>query len=747
MRIRILVAILGAITLASCGGSGKSGSSPAPAATITGYSVSPASASVTVGLTQNYVARANYSDGTSQAVSATWSSSNPAQATIDAATGVATGVAAGGPVTITAQIGGHSPTAQLMVNAPVLTTIVVNPGSATQPAGIAQQFTALGIWSDHSTQDITSQVSWDTSDHTLTAISPSGSATGLAPTSPAGVTVSASLGGLTGSATFIVSAATLTSVSAAPDLAVIPVGANQQFQAAGTFSDHTTADITSLVNWTSSSLPVATVGLNTGLAVGISPGSANIDAAFPGASSDSSSLMVLNAALVGISVLPHSSSIAVGGQQQFSVLGTYTDGSTQDITASAAWSSSDLGIASISATGLAIPVAPGVTDITANFGGFSDTANLTVTAAHLTAIAVTPAIPTVGIRATVPFTATGQFDDGSTEDLTNEVTWTSSNASVATISAAGVATTTGMGQATIAAALNGISGSTRLTVTAATLLRIFILPANLDPTTLGPSPAQPALTMPMHSTQQLIAVGFYTDHTFRTLAGVNWGSSKPSIAIVTGSGLLRSKNKAQTAVITVKWNGNSATANLSVSSLQVKTLAITPVNPTVAAGTGLQFTAQATLTNGTAQDVTNAVRWTTSNYQQAVVSRSGFASAVSAGTPTITATFYNADGTTTTAATTLTISAAHLTGLSVQPASGNGTIALGTSQQFIATGAFDDGSSQDLTALTSWSSSDIGVAVMSKLKGLAVSAGQGTATIHGSFGGQAGSSQLTVTAP
>src|SRR5207245_10104183 len=60
------------------------------------------------------------------------------------------------------------------------------------------------------------------------------------------------------------------------------------------------------------------------------------------------------------------------------------------------------------------------------------------TAATLVSIAVTPANPSIAKGTTQPFTATGTYSDASTQNLTNTVTWTSSNGSVATITAAGV---------------------------------------------------------------------------------------------------------------------------------------------------------------------------------------------------------------------------------------------------------------------------------------------------------------------
>jgi hypothetical protein len=88
----------------------------------------------------------------------------------------------------------------------------------------------------------------------------------------------------------------------------------------------------------------------------------------------------------------------------------------------------------------------------------------------LSSISVTPATPTAQlISATLQFTATGSYSDGSTRNISSSVTWGSSSSSVATVNSSGLATTAGGGTTTISASLSGVSGSTVFTVTPAML--------------------------------------------------------------------------------------------------------------------------------------------------------------------------------------------------------------------------------------------------------------------------------------
>jgi hypothetical protein len=83
----------------------------------------------------------------------------------------------------------------------------------------------------------------------------------------------------------------------------------------------------------------------------------------------------------------------------------------------------------------------------------------------LTSISVTPANPTILNGASQQFTATGKYSDGSTQNLTASVSWSSLDQNVATIAAGGLATAAGTGTSTIEAASSSISGSTTLTAT------------------------------------------------------------------------------------------------------------------------------------------------------------------------------------------------------------------------------------------------------------------------------------------
>jgi uncharacterized protein YjdB len=65
----------------------------------------------------------------------------------------------------------------------------------------------------------------------------------------------------------------------------------------------------------------------------------------------------------------------------------------------------------------------------------------------------------VNVGATQQFTATGTYEDNSTQDITAQVTWSSSNTTDATINTTGLATGLAVGSSQISATLNSVSGN------------------------------------------------------------------------------------------------------------------------------------------------------------------------------------------------------------------------------------------------------------------------------------------------
>src|SRR5262249_13316191 len=150
------------------------------------------------------------------------------------------------------------------------------------------------------------------------------------------------------------------------------------------------------------------------------------------------------------------------------------DHSTQDLTSTAGWTSSDVTVATVSSTGLVIAVASGTTTVTATSGGINGSTTVTVNAASLQSIAVTPPNPSIAKGTSQQSPAPGTYPNNPPQDPPTQVPWASSMPSVATINSAGLASSVDVGSTSISAAMAGVSGSTVLTVTPATLQSIAV---------------------------------------------------------------------------------------------------------------------------------------------------------------------------------------------------------------------------------------------------------------------------------
>ena len=284
------------------------------------------------------------------------------------------------------------------------------------------------------------------------------------------------------------SANTLVSLALQPVNPSLAGGGVQQFTATGTYSDGSTQDLTVSASWTSSNIAVTTISNATGTngrATAVAAGTATITATV-GVVSASTTLTVTTATLLSLSISPANPSIALGTAQQFTATGTYSDGGTQDLTATANWTSSNTAVATISnaaaSRGRATSIATGTTTITASLSGVSGSTALTVTPPVLVSLAIRPANRTIALGTSQQCTATGTYTDNSTLDLTTAATWTSSDISVATISNAagtkGRATSVNDGTTTVTAAVGGVSASTTLRVTSGPPINVMPITVN-----------------------------------------------------------------------------------------------------------------------------------------------------------------------------------------------------------------------------------------------------------------------------
>jgi hypothetical protein len=305
--------------------------------------------------------------------------------------------------------------------------------------------------------------------------------------------------GLSGSATITVTSAPLQSIQLTGTTHSLPVGAGETIVAIGNYGHGTTAPLDpSSIIWQIN--PAGPVTLDSlGNVTARATGSATLTA-ISGTVSATFGITVTPAALLSLAVAPSTATLPLGETLAFTATGTFHNG-PQDLTQGVTWSvasgssgtgadagpSDDSGlgddsgfgddggapgpvsqpIVSIAPNGIATPLALGTTTITATFGSFSATAQVTVVPAVAVGLTLIPSSPSFSLGTTEIIDAIGSYSDGTiAQDV--QATWSSAAPGVVTVDATGRLWSVAMGTSLVTATdlTTGISASVTVAVTA-----------------------------------------------------------------------------------------------------------------------------------------------------------------------------------------------------------------------------------------------------------------------------------------
>jgi uncharacterized protein YjdB len=329
-----------------------------------------------------------------------------------------------------------------------------------------------------------------------------------------------------------------------PTTASLIVGGTVQFVAFGRRKSGDSVAVTVVYSATGGTISPA--GLYT---AGQSVGTYHVIATQSGGTlADTVAVTVSNVPVASVAVSPAAASLTVGATTQLTATPKDSNGTALSGRA-VMWASSNPSVATVSASGLVTGVAAGSATITATSEGKSGTSAIAVTNVPVATVTVSPAAASVSVGATVQLTATTKDSAGGL--LTGRVvTWASSNPAVATVSASGLVTGVAAGSATITATSEGKSGTSAIAVT------------NVPVATVTVSPA--AASVAVGATVQLTAT--LKDALGNPLSGrvVTWASSAPSVAAVSGTGLVTGLTVGA-ATLTATSEGQSGSAAVSVS--------------------------------------------------------------------------------------------------------------------------------------------------------------------------------------
>ncbi|MCA2982115.1 MAG: Ig-like domain-containing protein [Myxococcaceae bacterium] len=639
-----------------------------------------------------------------------------------------------GEVTVRATVGAVTGDAPVAVRSGRFLSLAVTPGQAAVGVAGAIQLTARARAADGSEVDVTRAAAWASSAPSFAV-----DAQGLAVAKSQGAaTVTATLQGLEGRATLTATDATARQLTFMPASLTLSVRGQGALRLVATFSDGSTADVTSQALFSSSAPAVASVASSgaRGVVSGLSAGPATITARFGGVSA-TAPVVVTAAALQALELTPRTLALAGSAVVSVRARASFADGSFADVSEQALWTSEDPSIAAVSnvagARGQVRGVGGGATRVRAELAGVRAQADVTVQAATLQALEVAPGQVSVEAGRSTQLRALAFSSDGTVRDVTALAAWSSRAPQLASVSSRGLVRGEASGTASVQAVFQGRTAVAMVRVEPPTLVQLSISPG--------------VLAVPLGVPFGFEATAASSDgSTMPVTAQVRWASSNATVAEVLvsqGYAYLDSRQPGTTTITATLPGVPPAAVQVTVTSATLARLDVSPARPSLPVGAYAELAATGVYSDLTTQYLRYVASWTSSDPAVVTVGNGsqdkGLLTALRPGSATITATFAGVS-----AATVVTVTSATLRQLQVTPFSPRLPVGFDTSLR--ATGVYSDNTTRDLTGVVSWTSSAPGVASVSSGYAWLQPIQAGTATVTATLGGVQGSTTVTVTA-
>jgi trimeric autotransporter adhesin len=508
-----------------------------------------------------------------------------------------------------------------VTDTPKVSTISLSPDSATVRTGSTLPLTVT--LRDAAGQPVRATVFWSTSDNTVAMVSTAGVVTARA---PGAAKIAATVLGVSATASIRVANRDVATVQVTPAAVSVLVGATTPLEAR-TLDSEGGALTGRTITWSTDNSSVATVNAQ-GVVTGVSAGSATITATSEGRSG-AAVITVLAVPIATVNVTPAFETIIAGETRLLSATALDADGGT--LTGRLfTWRTDNAQVATVSSTGLVTAVNPGTTTITATSEGRSGSASITVRQRPVAAVTLTPSSGSVIAGETLQLTSRTTDAQGNLL-VGRVVTFSTSDASRATVDQTGLVRGVAPGNATITATSEGQSATATIRVDPVPVAVVQVSP--------------PTGNIQTGETLQLEAVA--RSGTGALLSGrtVNWRSGAPLVATVSATGLV-SAQAAGTAVIIADVEGVTGSSTVTVRIPSVASVTVTPPTATISVSGSVQLAATLRDSRGNLLS-DRSITWSSSDDDVAFVTSSGSVIAFRTGTVTITARSEGVSGTAT----------------------------------------------------------------------------------------------------
>ena len=480
--------------------------------------------------------------------------------------------------------------------------VVIQPAESISLQETAEMYVgaSLKLTATVLPEDVTDKtVTWSTSDATIATVDNEGNVTAV---SVGEATITATCGDKSATCKVTVNPILAESITFDKTELTLTIGASDKLTA--TVLPENVTDKT--VTWSTSDAAIATVD-NEGNVTAISVGEATVMATC--GDKTATCKVTVNPILAESITLDKSElTLTIGASEKLTATVLPEDVTDKTVT----WSTSDAAIATVDNEGNVTAISVGEATITATCGDKSATCKVTVNPILADSITLDKTELTLTIGASEKLTATVL-----PEDVTDKtVTWSTSDAAIATVDNEGNVTAILVGEATITATCDDNSATCKVTVN----------PILAESITLDKS----ELTLAIGASEKLTATVLPEDVTDKT---VTWSTSDAAIATVDNEGNVTAILVGE-ATITATCGDKTATCKVTVNPILAESITLDKTELTLTIGASEKLTATVL-----PEDVTDkTVTWSTSDAAIATVDTEGNVTAISVGEATITAT-------------------------------------------------------------------------------------------------------------
>ena len=547
---------------------------------------------ITLKATESETLTATILPATTTDKTVTWTSSDDKVATVDA-NGKVTAIAVGN-ATITATCGSVSATCAVTVEATPAASITLNKTAITLKATDTE--TLIATVNPATTTDKT--VTWATSDDKVATVDANGKVTAIA---VGNATITATCGSVSATCAVTVSATSAASITL--NKTAIVLKATQTETLTATVLPATTT--VKVIEWSTSDAKVATIDAN-GKVTAVAVGTATITATC-GSVSATCAVTVEATPAESVEINVSTSTLRAGESTKLVVTVKPSTTTNPSVT----FSSSDNSVATVDAEGNVTAVGVGEAIITVTCGDVSST--IIIKVVDTIADSITLDKTAITLKATETETLSATVLPESTTDKT--VTWSTSDAKVATVDANGKVTAVAVGTATITATCGSVSATCAVTVEATPAEEIKV------------EISQPSVTVGETIT---LKVEIYPATT--TDKNLTFSSSNPDVAVVDEDGNVTAVGVGE-AIITIVCGDVTTTITITVDPILATSITLDTTVKEAIEGDSFQLTATVEPDN-----VTNAtVAWSSSDESIATVDSEGLVHVLKAGECIITA--------------------------------------------------------------------------------------------------------------